>query len=231
MRIDARALLAAWRAAVQGGIDPFSTTAPDSLPSLPGWSALGLPERDLASGRSVTILDALRALSLRDREEGRTKDRVQVAATLPMRVPGVLPTKDAVREVVAAARDELVIVGYSITDNGLRDVLVDRAKDGVAVTVVGDRKNRAARDLRRSWPHGVRLVALEDVEGDIDNSSLHAKIVVADRKTAVLGSANFTVAGMTRNLELGARIEGAAAAQLATIVDTLRVNGWLVEIA
>lgn len=227
-RIDARSVLAAWRAVRGAGIDPFSASAPERLPTAPGWSSLRLPLRDIVAERVVTILDAIRALELHDRETAKPVDKVQVVATLPMRAPGVVPTRETVRELVVAAKLEILVVGFAFTDLWLRDLLVARAHEGVAVTVVGDRKNATARSLRRDWPSGLALVALEDVEGLDDYKSLHAKVIVADRARALVGSANFTVSGLGRNLEFGLRVEGPAAERIAQTIDGLVREGWLV---
>ena len=38
--------------------------------------------------------------------------------------------------------------------------------------------------------------------------SLHAKVIIADEKEAIIGSANFTHSGSHRNLEAGLRLRG-----------------------
>ncbi|MFJ8850596.1 phospholipase D-like domain-containing protein [Streptomyces sp. NPDC102437] len=39
--------------------------------------------------------------------------------------------------------------------------------------------------------------------GGTDHTSLHAKVIAADRHTALLGSANLTSRGLSRNVEIG----------------------------
>lgn len=230
MALDARKLLAAWRAARQEGVDPFSSSAPETLPRVRGWSVLRLPERELAQTRVVTLLDALRALSLNEREMGRPQDRVQLAATLPLHAPNVLQTRDALRDLVNMARTELLVIGYAIADDHLRELLIQRARQGVTVSIVGDRESRAARDLKAAWPQDLPLTALEHVEGSTDTASLHAKVLVADRSIALMGAANFTVSGMTRCIDLCVRIEGASATRMVELVEQLRGDGWLVPV-
>ncbi len=230
IRIDARALLAAWKAVREAGIDPFSSSAPERLPAAPGWSSLRLPSRNVAEDRLVTVLDALRALALRDREIGKAADKVQLVGTLPMRAPGVVPTREAIRELIVSTKIEVLVIGFAFTDGWLRDLLVERAHAGVAVTVVGDRKNRVARALHRDWPAGLPLAAFEDVDGMDEYRSLHAKVIVADRERAVIGSANFTLGGLERNLELGVRVEGETAERIVRTIEGLVREGWLVGV-
>lgn len=55
----------------------------------------------------------------------------------------------------------------------------------------------------------------------INNQQLHAKILVVDRKKAVIGSANFSWGGMYANYEVGLFVEGEIAWELAGIIDAL----------
>jgi len=59
---------------------------------------------------------------------------------------------------------------------------------------------------------------------DPEKRQLHAKIIVADRKKAIVGSANLSWGGMYSNYEIGLLIEGEAAWKLAEIVDTLGIK-------
>lgn len=227
MRIDGRSLLAAWRLLRAARVDPFAAAAPEQLPRLPGWSALGLPSGELASGRVVTVLDALRAMALLQREPADVRDTAQLVATLPMRDSPVPNTRDVLRTLVTSASKELLIIGYTITDAGLRELLIRRAQAGVQISVVGDRKTGAARELRRHWPVGLALTALEDVETADDQRHIHAKVVVADRARALVGSANFTGSGLGRNVEMGVLVEGKAAVEIVEVVEMMRGRGWL----
>jgi cardiolipin synthase len=50
---------------------------------------------------------------------------------------------------------------------------------------------------------------------------LHAKIIVSDRKKALVGSSNLTWGGMFGNCEIGLLVDGAAAWKLAELADAL----------
>lgn len=227
MRIDGRSLLAAWRLLRAARVDPFASSAPDQLPRLPGWSALGLPPGELASARVVTVLDALRGMALLLREPAENANTAQLIATLPLRDSPVTSTRDALRVLITSASKELLVIGYSITDPTFRELLIRRAQAGVQVTVVGDRKTGAARELLRHWPAELPLVALEDVETADDKRHIHAKVVVADRQRAIIGSANFTLSGMGRNVEMGVAVEGQVAREIVEVVELMRGRGWL----
>lgn len=227
MRIDGRSLIAAWRLLRSAQVDPFASTAPDQLPRLPGWSTLGLPSTELASARVVTVLDALRALALFMREPTQAADTARLVATLPLRGSSVVNTRDALRVLVTSASRELLVIGYTITDPTFRDLLIRRAQAGIRITVVGDRKTGAAQELLRHWPAGLPLLALEDVETPDDQRHIHAKVVVADRVRAMVGSANFTVSGMGRNVEMGVLVEGLVAREIVGAIEAMASSGWL----
>ncbi len=228
MRIDGRSLLSAWRLLRTARVDPFAAASPDQLPLLPGWAALGLPSSELASARVVTVLDALRAMTLVLKEPPEARESTQLVATLPTRDSSVLRTRDALRVLITSASKDLLIIGYSITDASFCDLLIRRARAGVRITVVGDRKEGAARNLLRQWPHGLALTALEDVETVEDRHLMHGKVVVVDGAKALVGSANFSSSGLGKNLELGVLVEGKLAGEIVDVVKSLRNQGWLV---
>ena len=60
---------------------------------------------------------------------------------------------------------------------------------------------------------------------------MHGKVLVADRARALLGSANFSVGGLSSNFEFGARIEGSFAIDLHRAIELLQREGWLVPVA
>jgi hypothetical protein len=90
----------------------------------------------------------------------------------------------------------------------------------------------AHRFSTQEWP-GERPPALFydprslDPEG-VKRSSLHAKCIVVDRRSAFVTSANFTEAAQTRNIEVGALVRSARfAARLAEHFEALADAGML----
>jgi cardiolipin synthase len=72
-------------------------------------------------------------------------------------------------------------------------------------------------DLASRYPASVTVYDFDDPSTD----GLHAKVVVVDRKTAVIGSANLTFHGLTVSHELGLVVRGPAAASVASAIDLL----------
>jgi hypothetical protein len=151
-------------------------------------------------------------------------------------------TREVVRELLREARAELLVVGYWIAarDDGegiIEEVIVslaDAVTRGVAVSVVVDERVRLdGRDNRRVlvsvWPAGVtlpKILTWRLPPGD-QHLKLHAKVLVADRRDALVTSANLTSYAMDRNMEMGARIVGHPAGDIAKHFDLLEAHGVL----
>ena len=54
-----------------------------------------------------------------------------------------------------------------------------------------------------------------------DMADLHAKIMVADRKVAIVGSSNLTSRGLVWNLEIGFLIEDKSIWKLSEVIDRI----------
>ena len=65
-------------------------------------------------------------------------------------------------------------------------------------------------DYQLPHPANGRLLPLE---------TFHAKIVLADKRLAYVGSANFLGSGDGTSLEAGVLVDGSAAAQVARLID------------
>lgn len=152
-------------------------------------------------------------------------------------------TREVVREILRDARHELLVVGYWIAarDDGegiieeVIDSLADAVGRGVAVTVIVDERVRAdGRDNRgiliSAWPPAVSLprVLTWRLPADDKYLKLHAKVLVGDQRDALVTSANLTAYALDRNMEMGVRIVGKPAMEIARHFDMLGRAGILV---
>jgi uncharacterized protein YijF (DUF1287 family) len=141
------------------------------------------------------------------------------------------PTATVLRELFEQAERHVLIAGYSF-DHGtaifepLHAVMVQK---GVSVDVfLHIQRARFQADLSKhighevasffaaNWPFGTPHPVIYTAPRTIDpqlKESMHAKCVVVDERVAIVGSANFTDRGQSRNIEVGARIEDAGFAQ------------------
>jgi phosphatidylserine/phosphatidylglycerophosphate/cardiolipin synthase-like enzyme len=124
-------------------------------------------------------------------------------------------TRQVLSEILREARGYVLVVGYQLRsalqegDASLVDEFLDAARRGVRFTFVlnEDEANFTALDLAR-WPSSSRARVLTWPRKKGDFASLHAKIVVADDQHALITSANLTLHGLRRNIEVGVLVRG-----------------------
>ena len=128
-------------------------------------------------------------------------------------------------ELIRSAQEEIHIAAYVLTPSALSLLgLIEGAlKRGVRVTAIINNLEQQPHGvtarlqmMAESFSH-MRLSSISSREG----GQLHAKVLVADRKVAVMGSANLTWGGLVTNHELALLISGDAAWHLASLIDIL----------
>jgi phosphatidylserine/phosphatidylglycerophosphate/cardiolipin synthase-like enzyme len=142
---------------------------------------------------------------------------VEVARTGPAGGAFRLRTTGTVsREIIDSAESKILVVGYSVTGSpnyaGLASQTLASirraAKRGVVVTALlhRDPKNREA--LLASWPSASSMPSIFTwPESPSDAmTKLHAKVIVADSRDALVTSANLTYHGYEANIEIGVRV-------------------------
>ena len=154
-----------------------------------------------------------------------TMNRIELAGTGPEFVSqGIREIESLMEELITGAQTEIQILAYVFTESALPliDTLGRAAARGVRITLVLNRLNdqnpaviNKIGEMQSMFP-AFKVVNFEDRHGSV----LHAKVVVSDRKKAVVGSANFTMGGMTSNYELGIFLEGDVAWKLSNVIDT-----------
>ena len=198
---------------------------PESMAAL---VAIELQQRVAEGMESRHLADCLEMLC---HDRGRrpvAEDLIDLVWTGP-EVPGAdnRDTGGVVRELFGTAEEELLLAGFAVYQG--REVfkrLAERMSERPSLRVrffldvhrsPAD-TSQAEEILRRfvlrfqahEWPGG-RLPELYYDPRSLDleaakRSSLHAKCLVVDRRTAFVNSANFTEAAQTRNIEAGVLI-------------------------
>jgi cardiolipin synthase A/B len=194
------------RVAVVGGINWGATSDRnhDVDAALTGPAAHNLQRIFLADlvacGRAATVPAAL------------DDDHVLVAATLP-----ATDIRPLVIQLIDNARSSLDLELYVITDTGVVHAIEAAASRGVAVRVMIDPGQRPS-DASAAALTGAG-VALRRYR--TTGEKLHAKLGVADGRTSLFGSANWTAGGFQRNHEVDVEVLDApqVAAQLTAMVD------------
>lgn len=193
----------------------------------------------LRSAETVALL--LETADLVRQHEQDAGPRLEVVWTEPSPAgPLVRPTFDVVREMVGQARagGEVLVLGYSLTagdDSPMRDVidlLVAASARDVQITFALHRDSEEGniRELDAAWdefavkPRVYRWAH----PNDAPYAKLHAKALVVDREQMLVTSANLTYHGLRGNIELGVRVHGLQANDVALKVDHMIAEGVLV---
>jgi phosphatidylserine/phosphatidylglycerophosphate/cardiolipin synthase-like enzyme len=234
-------VLLALAAGIDAGQIPLNATA-GAL-----QSRLGMPTRRLDRIRQVLrnaesgdgLPSALRVAVETARVVRSDAPEVEVAATSPQRGGRARTTGGVARDVVGGASETLLVVGYSVTADARLAGLAAKtlaamgaaATRGVRVTAVLHRNeaNRAA--MMRAWPTCAprpRLFTWPERPDD-EMASMHAKVLVADAHDALVTSANLTYHGFVGNVEMGVRVIGKPAREVASVFEELIREGEFVD--
>lgn len=152
--------------------------------------------------------------------------RTEIIVTGPELIKsGVRGIEPVLEEMINSARSEIQVMAYLLTPSSMHilELLERAAGKGVRIVLlVNDVKSQNAlivsrlKSLSAKFPH-VKVMNFIDPK----KRQLHAKVIIADRKRAIVGSANLSWGGMYSNFEIGIFVEGEPAWQLAAIVDLL----------
>ena len=141
---------------------------------------------------------------------------------------GFRAIEPVMEELIQSAREEIHIAAYLCTPSatGLLGLLEDALERGVRVTAIIDNLAQQPREVSAK----LQLMAARFSDMRLRNfcspgGHLHAKVLVTDRKAAVMGSANLTWGGLVANHELALLISGDTAWHLASLLDAL-VPEW-----
>lgn len=126
-------------------------------------------------------------------------------------VAGSRLTIAVVADLIAEARQEIVLVSYATyPPAGVTAALSEAADRGVGVTLLLERAEDKPgwNGLFEPFPDLAAQVLCWPLAERPAGASLHAKVLVVDRRVALVGSANLTAFAMERNLECGLMVRG-----------------------
>jgi cardiolipin synthase len=137
---------------------------------------------------------------------------------------GLRAVQPVIEELIASAEFEIQIIAYILSPFavGFLDLLAKALERGITVSLVVNRlgeqpsqiKDRLA-ELRTRFPKfSIRSFDKRD-------NIIHAKALVVDRKSAVIGSANFTWGGLVSNHEICVLVNGDAASKVGSLLDEI----------
>lgn len=139
------------------------------------------------------------------------------------------------QELIATARQEVVVVGYTITDGAAPILLrlAEASRRGVQVALIANRAEQYLETIRTYWPAGAPPPTIFSyLPSDHDQmASLHAKAVIVDGRRLLLTSANLTYHGLGSNIELGVLIEDTTVAEVVRLIQALIERRIVVPVA
>lgn len=179
----------------------------------------------------------------------------EIVCTLPDSDPvfrGQSPAEYDMRQISSAlldvcrtAQDTLLIVSPYLESQGvewLQPGIEGAIRRGVDVTVI-------SRELRKGEPNMTALTDLFEITGEANGTlrvfdyyepdpnsqkplyTLHSKVLIADERTAYIGSANFTNYGLSQNLEVGVILSGDDVRDLQSVFDSVIVRAREVNVS
>jgi phosphatidylserine/phosphatidylglycerophosphate/cardiolipin synthase-like enzyme len=180
---------------------------------------------------SHDVVLALKVLAHAELGEHEPTERVEIVCTAPfnLQVP-VRATFATTLDMVQHARETITLVGYVFTE-GVRELIKQlaqaRSEHGVIVTLIGNQMVTHLPVLRSLWPQPVPVPRIFSREANPTDpmSALHAKLLVCDRSTALVTSANFTYHGLHENVEIGVKVHSKSVARVAEFLDALVTSG------
>jgi hypothetical protein len=164
-------------------------------------------------------------------------DSIEIACTAPTRLGVPLRTTYATAlEMVRHAQNEILVVGYVFTE-GAKSLLEETARASrdrrVGVTVIGNRMEEHLPALQSAWPAGWPSPHVFSCRANLHDemSALHAKLLVCDRETALITSANFSHHGLHENIEVGVKIVSPSVARLVDFFNSLIVERQVIPVS
>lgn len=120
-------------------------------------------------------------------------------------------TLAVVADPIAEAQQEILLVSFATyPPAGVTAALVSAAERGVSVTLLLERSEDKPgwNGMLEPFPELKAMQLCWPLAERPPRASLHAKVLVIDRRVAVVGSANLTEWALERNLECGLLVRG-----------------------
>ena len=188
---------------------------PEAVRALRGGAALPASHQAVEQALVVALQDEgplLAGLLLGRLEAAAEQPTVTAVWTGPESTTGPARlTLAVVADLIDSAAHELVLVSYATYPSSeVRQALDAAAARGVTLTLLLERSadNPSFHGINDPFPglHARRLVW--PISARPAGASIHAKILVIDRRLALIGSANLTGMAMLHNLECGLLVRG-----------------------
>lgn len=185
------------------------------------------PDRSLQE----RLIYNLQCLAVFNAQESVAQSEIDLVGTFPGGFDtGARSIRMVVREMLNAANDEVVVLGYEVTDEDFLNS-VARIANRCKVIFVVDRSRGSVEVIQKSWPDSISREPLILVNASRKDEAryakMHSKGLIVDGDDLLITSANLTFHGFSGNIELGVRVRGQSATRARSILDRLIQQGLL----
>lgn len=144
--------------------------------------------------------------------------------------------ESALHDLFNEAGDEVIVIAFAISSatQTLFKQFKKLLERGIRVRMLINRYEEQhesvkaeLKKLQQQFPDLLQLFTFIPSDEEAD---LHAKVILVDRKYALVGSANLSLRGLMDNHEFALVIEGAAVADVTRAVDLLFKSIWTLAV-
>lgn len=141
----------------------------------------------------------------------RNNEKVDLVVTAPHSYSiKASPTSIEMKKLLESAKSQILITGYSISEyfDDLIDVIISKLQKGVVVKLYLNDFEAKKEVLDKLLLYKGKFLQLYNYNKTSDGiDSLHAKVISVDMKFSLIGSANLSLNGLQKNIEVGTIIE------------------------
>lgn len=141
-----------------------------------------------------------------------------------------------VKDSMSEAESEIQIAAYAIGENSdeyeFFELLEDVLARGIRVLMVVNKFSNQRESVRKSLLELARKYqsfVLKSFNPQDKREDLHAKLIVVDHSTAMVGSANLSFKGMVANHEIMVKMSGKTAYSIGELLDRLSANSEIIK--
>lgn len=192
--------------------------------------------REISSIRDVTKHDirvAMASLAHARMIAADGDKLVEVVCTAPSRfgIP-VRTTFATAVEMIRAAHQEIVLVGYVFTEGArelIEELAMARRDRGLRVMLIGNRMQACLPILNSIWPADTPRpqIFTREIDPEDPMAALHAKLLICDNNVALVTSANFSYHGLHENIEIGVKVRSVSMNRLTELFQAMISMGEL----
>lgn len=119
---------------------------------------------------------------------------------------GITPTEDVIKEMINKSKKSLLITVFIISESKILENIEKALNRGVNIEIFVHNDKEFYRsiqsdliELQEKYPHIKVFMAPDEF--------MHAKVLISDKEKVLIGSANLTRSGLSKNYELGVLLD------------------------